>query len=78
MRNRKNRKADRNSKYKESWLDKQGVSLGSGNRSSMIHNQQAISSLQLDPGQFRVIINLDYFLDQPFIEIPFQADGAGR
>jgi len=74
----KNRKTDRDNKHKEYWLDKQGVSLGGGNRSSMIYNQHAISSIQLDSRQSRVVINLDYYLDQPFIEIPFQADGAGK
>lgn len=74
----KNRKTDHNNNHKEYWLDKQGVSLGSGSRSSMIYNQQEISSIQLDTRQSRVVINLDYLLDQPFIEIPFQADGAGR
>jgi hypothetical protein len=74
----KNRKAESNPGNKEYWLDKQGVRLGTGNRSSLIYNQQEISSLQLDSRKSRVVINLDYSLDQPFIEIPFQADGAGR
>ena len=74
----KNRKAERNPEHKEYWLEKQGISLGSGSRSSLIYNQQEISSLQLDTKQSRVVINLDYSLDHPFIEIPFQADGGGR
>lgn len=73
----KNRMVERNPENKEYWLDKQGVRLGFDDRSSLIYNQQDISSIQLDPKRSRVVVNLDYSLDHPFIEIPFQADGGG-
>ena len=73
----KNRQSDTDPDYREYWLDKQGVKLGDGNRSSVIYHQSDISSLQLKTKSSLVVINLDYYPDHPFIEIPYQADGGG-
>lgn len=62
----------------EYWLHKQGVRFGSGLRSSLIYNTQDISSLQLNAEKRLLFINLDYYLDHPYIQIPFQKDGSGN
>lgn len=74
----KNRDTETRPEYREYWLEKQGVRLGTGSRSSLIYNQGDISSLQLKTKTSEVVINLDYALDHPFMEIPFQEDGGGR
>lgn len=74
----KNRQVARNKFQREYWLDKQGVKLGNGARSSMIFNQPCISSLQLDSKRETVVINLDADFDHPFMQIPYQEDGTGK
>jgi hypothetical protein len=74
----KNRKVARNRFEREYWLDKQGVKLGSGNRSSLLFNLPDVSSVQLNPEKGTVIINMEAGFDHPFIKIPFQKDGTGR
>jgi hypothetical protein len=74
----KNRQVVRNKFHNEYWLDKQGVKLGYGARSSLIYYQPDISSLQLDTRRETVVINLDASFDHPFIHIPFQREGTGK
>lgn len=74
----KNRQVVRNKFHNEYWLDKQGVKLGHGARSSIIYSQPDISSLQLDTRRETVVINLDASFDHPFIHIPFQKEGTGK
>ena len=76
---KKNRKVDTGDDVKsEYWLQKQGVKFGDGPRSALIYNSQGVSSLQLNTDKSLLFVNLDYNLDHPFINIPFQADGGKR
>jgi hypothetical protein len=74
----KNREVDIKRLKQEYWLDKQGVRFGSGKNSSLIYHTPGISSLQLQADNKLVFINLDYSLDHPLINVPFQADGGGK
>jgi hypothetical protein len=74
----KNRKIDFGPFDTEYWLQRQGVSFGSGTRSSLIFNTPHISSLQMNSKKNLLFINLEYSLDHPFIHIPFQQDGGGK
>ena len=74
----KNREVDMKRLKREYWLDKQGVRFGSGKNSSLIYHTPGISSLQLQPDKKLVFINLDYNLDHPLINIPFQENGGGK
>jgi hypothetical protein len=74
----KNRKIDFGPFDSEYWLQRQGVRFGSGSKSSLIYNTQHVSSLQLNSEKNLLFVNLDYFLDHPFINIPFQKDSTGK
>ena len=74
----KNRDVDMSRFQKEYWLDKQGMRFGTGPRSSLIYHTPDISSLQLNTKAQLVSVNLDYYLDHPFIHIPYQEDGGGK
>jgi hypothetical protein len=74
----KNRKIDFGPFDSEYWLQDQGVRFGSGSISSLIYHTTKVSSLQLNSGENLLFINLDYFLDHPYIQIPFQKDGGGQ
>ena len=74
----KNRKIDHKHFDREYWLQKQGIRFGSGSQSSLIYHTPDISSLQLKSNKELVIINLEYFLDHPLINIPYQQDGGGK
>jgi hypothetical protein len=75
---RKNRQVDVQSFDSEYWLQKQGVRFGNGNRSALIYHTPFVSSLQLDSKRSLLYVNLEYYLDHPFIHIPFQPDGGGK
>jgi hypothetical protein len=74
----KNRKIDVKPFDPEYWLQRQGVRFGSGIRSSLIYHTPNVSSLQLNAEKNLVFINLEYFLDHPYIKIPYQEDGGGK
>jgi hypothetical protein len=75
---KKNRQVDTENFQSEYWLQNQGVRFGSGSRSSLLYHAPGISSLQLNSTKRLLFINLDYYEDHPFINIPFQADGSRR
>jgi hypothetical protein len=75
---RKNRQVDVESFDSEYWLQRQGVRFGSGYRSALIYHTPFVSSLQLDTKRNLLFVNLEYYLDHPYIHIPFQEDGGGR
>ena len=75
---RKNRQVDVESFDSEYWLQRQGVRFGSGYRSALIYHTPFVSSLQLDTKRNLLFINLEYYLDHPYIHIPFQKDGGGK
>lgn len=75
---RKNGQVDVKSFDSEYWLQRQGVRFGSGDRSALIYHTPFISSLQLDTRKNLLFVNLEYYLDHPFVNIPYQADGGGR
>lgn len=52
--------------------------FGSGDKSALIYHTPLLSSLQLDTKNNLVFLNLEYYLDHPFIQIPFQEDSLGR
>ena len=60
------------------WLQRQGARFGNGKRSALIYNCTEVSSLQLDTRKDRLFINLDYYMDHPFIHYPFQEDAGGK
>jgi hypothetical protein len=74
----KNRQADTASFDSEYWLQREGVRFGRGKRSALIYHTPDVSSLQLDTKKRLLLINLEYYSDHPFINIPFQKDGGGR
>ena len=75
---KKNRKIDTQAFKTEYWLQKQGVKFGEGDKSALIYHTTAVSSLQLNTSQRLLFVNLEYFKDHPFINIPFQPDGTNR
>ncbi len=62
----------------EYWLNRQGVKFGKGNKSALIYHTPGISSLQLDLKRDLVYMNLEYSLDHPHVNIPYQEDGGER
>ncbi len=74
----KNRQVDFGSFSPEYWLQKQGLRFGNGLRSAMIYHTPNVSSLQLDTRKNLLFVNLDYYLDHPFINIPYQKGGGGK
>jgi hypothetical protein len=75
---RKNRQIDVEHFDSEYWLQRQGARFGSGNKSALIYHTPFVSSLQLDTKRNLLFVNLEYYLDHPFINIPFQEDGGGK
>lgn len=74
----KNRKVDVGSFESEYWLQRQGVRFGSGDRSALIYHTPLVSSLQLDTKKNILFINLEYYLDHPYLNIPYQKDAGGK
>jgi len=75
---KKNRQVDYKSFDPEYWLQQQGVQFGNGSRSALIYHTPYVSSLQLDAKRNLLFVNLEYYLDHPFIHIPYQEDEGGR
>lgn len=75
---RKNRQVDVESFDSEYWLQRQGVRFGNGVRSALIYHTPLVSSLQLDSKKNLLFVNLEYYLDHPFMHIPFQEDGGSK
>ena len=61
----------------EYWLQREGVRFGNKERFAMIFHTPSVSSLQLETVKRHLFVNLDYFLDHPYINVPYQED-AGR
>ncbi len=74
----KNRKIDKQDFEDEYWLNKEGVSFGTNNRSALIYHTPNISSLQLETSKRLLFINLDYYLDHPYAHMPFLKNGNGK
>jgi len=74
----KNSQIDVEPLVSEYWLQRQGVRFGCGDRSALIYHTPHVSSLQLDTKRNLLFVNLEYYLDHPFIHIPFQEDGGGK
>ncbi len=74
----KNRKVDRKYLESEYWLQKEGVRFGISERSALIYHTPAVSSLQLQTEKKLLFVNLDYSLDHPFVNIPYQNDNTGK
>lgn len=72
---KKNRKTAKKPFDTEYWLDKQGVKFGNNSNSALIYHTPKISSLQLNMKDNRLFINLDYYLDHPFVHVPFHENG---
>ncbi len=73
---RSNRQADTSNFQKEYWLDKEGVAFGSGSDSWFLYHCVDVSSLQLDTDKKRLIVNLDYERDHPFMRFPLEPDSV--
>ena len=73
---RKNRQVDEKSFEAEYWLDKQGIRFGKGERSATIYHTPLISSMQVDVENRLLYFNLDFHLDHPHVNIPYQEDGG--
>jgi len=74
----KNRKVDIDHFASEYWLQREGARFGNGSRSSLIYHTPHVSSLQLNTEKRMLFVNLDFYLDHPYIQIPYQKDGAGK
>lgn len=74
---RKNRQSDISSFDPEYWLQRQGVRFGNGDRSALIYHTPFVSSLQLNTKDNLLFVNLEYYLDHPFVNIPYQEDAGG-
>ncbi len=74
----KNRGIDQEKMEPVYWLDRQGALFGSGSESALIYNTPLVSSLQLDSKRNLLYINLDYYLDHPFVNIPYQENSGGK
>lgn len=72
----KNRKIKVDSFDSEYWLQRQGVRFGYGDRSALVYHTPNVSSMQLNSEKKLLFINLEYFLDHPYIYIPFLKDGG--
>jgi hypothetical protein len=75
---RKNGKVDINEIESEYWLNRGGALFGKGDRSALIYHTSNVSSLQLDSKKNIMFVNLEYFLDHPYINYPLQNDGGGK
>jgi hypothetical protein len=75
---RKNRQVDVEPFEAEYWLQRQGARFGNGHRSALIYHTPFVSSLQLDTKNNLLFVNLEYYLDHPFMHIPLQEDGGGK
>ena len=73
---RKNRQVDEKSFEAEYWLDKQGIRFGKGERSATIYHTPLIASMQVDVENRLLYFNLDFHLDHPHVNIPYQEDGG--
>jgi len=62
----------------EYWLQNEGAYFGKGERSALIYHTPGISSLQLQTKQNLLFVNLDFYLDHPFVHLPYQKDGGGK
>ena len=75
---RKNRTVDTANFESEYWLQNEGVRFGNGESSGLIYHTPSVSSLQLETKKNTLFINLDYSLDHPFVNIPYQKNGGGK
>jgi hypothetical protein len=64
--------------YSEYWLNRQGVRFGAGSNSALVYHTPGLSSLQLDVKKNLLFLNLEYSMDHPHVNIPFQEDGGER
>ena len=60
------------------WLERQGARFGRGAESATVYNTPFVSSLQLDTKRNLLFVNMDYYLDHPFVNIPYQAAAGGK
>lgn len=73
---RSNRQSDRKNFQNEYWLDKEGATFGKGARSWTVYHCPHISSMQFDRPNNRLIVNIDYQKDHPFMRFPLQPDSV--
>jgi len=69
-----NRKADMVKFQNEYWLDKEGIKFGDADSSLIIYHNKDISSLQFDKNGKRLLVNLDWEKDHPFLRFPLEND----
>jgi hypothetical protein len=63
----KNRRVERYLREPSYWLDRQGAAFGDGPQSAYIYHVPRVSSLEVEPRQRRLIVNLDLAADHPQI-----------
>jgi len=60
----------------EYWLDKEGIKLGDADSSLIVYHNKDISSLQFDKNNNRLLVNLDWEKDHPFLRFPLENDST--
>lgn len=71
-----NRKIGKKNLGREYWLQNEGVRFGSNERSALVYHTPFISSLQLDTKKQLLFFNLEYYLDHPYVNWPYEKDST--
>ena len=71
---RKNKKIDTTDFQNEYYLDREGFTIGQGERSIATYHNTKISSLQFDAANQTAYFNIDYWRDHPLIHYPLDND----
>ena len=69
-----NRKSHSSNFQSEYWLDKEGIRFGKADSSLLFYHNKDISSLQFDNKNNRLLVNLDWEKDHPFLRFPLNPD----
>ncbi|HEY1038339.1 MAG TPA: hypothetical protein VGF30_02990, partial [Bacteroidia bacterium] len=71
---RKNTVVDTADFQQEYWLDKEGFSIGKGDRSLISYRNSSLSSTQLNTKKKLIAFNFDYAFDHSLMQFPLRSD----